>query len=216
MKNVLAILSITFVLFSCSKEKIRGTGSILTESRNHNNFTGVTVFGSASVQIAQGTTFSVDVKGYGNLLPYYETRIVNNKLEMGYKNNVNVKNDNIQVFITMPSINSISLHGSGNISTNGVFAGNTNFEAFIAGNGNINFSSGTTQNFKSTIAGSGNIYTLNMVADKAETNISGSGNTEITANNELKVTIAGSGDVYYRGTPVITTSISGSGAVIPK
>ncbi len=54
------------------------------------------------------------------------------------------------------------------------------------------------------------------MADEAVTYISGSGNTEITANNQLKVTIAGSGNVYYRGTPVITTTIAGSGAVIPK
>jgi hypothetical protein len=216
MKRVLIIVSFSLLLFSCSKEKVRGGGSVITENRNLANFTGITVFGSSAVQITQGSSFRVEVRGYGNLLPYYETRIVNNNLEMGYKNNVNVKNDNIQVLITMPALNSISLHGSGNISTTGIFAGNTNFNAFIAGSGNINFSSGSTQNFNSSIEGSGNIYTLNMVTDNAETHISGSGNTEITANNQLKVTIAGSGNVYYRGTPVITTFISGSGAVIPK
>jgi hypothetical protein len=111
MKRVLIIVSFSLLLFSCSKEKVRGGGSVITENRNLANFTGITVFGSSAVQITQGSSFRVEVRGYGNLLPYYETRIVNNNLEMGYKNNVNVKNDNIQVLITMPALNSISLHG---------------------------------------------------------------------------------------------------------
>ncbi|MEO7527425.1 MAG: hypothetical protein ABIT35_04235 [Chitinophagaceae bacterium] len=55
-----------------------------------------------------------------------------------------------------------------------------------------------------------------MVAYKVETTISGSGNTEIKATTNLKVRFAGSRNVYYRSTPVVTTTILGSGAVIPK
>lgn len=216
MKRVFVIVTLAFVLFACSKERINGNGTVVTESRNQSNFTGIKASGSSAVLITQGAAFKVEVKGSSNLIPYYETKIVNNVLEVGYKNNVNVKNDNIQVLITMPTLTSLSLHGSGNISSSGVFAGNTDFNAYIAGSGNINFSSGTTQNFNSTITGSGNIYAINMVADKAETEITGSGSTEITATTNLKVKITGSGNVYYHGTPVITSTISGSGAVIPK
>ena len=213
---VIATIGISVSFISCTKEKIRGNGPTSTETRNHANFTGVAAFGSSAVYITQGTAFKVEVKGYSNLIPYYETTVVNNILELKYQNDVNVKNDNIEVYITMPVLNKISIYGSGDISTSGVFPGNTDFNATISGSGNINFSSGTSQNFYSTISGSGNIYTIDMIADKAETEVSGSGNTEITANTSLKVRIAGSGNVYYRGTPVITSTISGSGAVIPR
>lgn len=216
MKKIVLALGLTLALFSCTKEKIRGNGAVISSQRNHTGFTGIEAIGSSPVFITQGAVFSVEVKGYETLVPYFETSVTNNKLRVGYRNNVNVKNDNIQVFVTMPVLNDISLHGSCQVTTTGVFAGNTNFNAFISGSGNINFSSGTTQNFYSHISGSGNIYMLNMISDKAEANISGSGNTEITANNQLKVNISGSGNVYFRGAPVITTTISGSGAVIPK
>ncbi len=212
----IVVISATLSLLSCSKERISGNGSTITETRAINNFTAITASGSTNVYINQGVAFKVEVKGYSNLLPYYETKLVNNTLQLGYKQNVNVKNDNTEVFITLPVLNGLSLFGSGNITTSGAFGGNTDFTANIAGSGNINFSSGTTQNFTSKIEGSGNIYALNLVADKADATISGSGNTEITANNQLKVKITGSGNVYYRGTPVITTNITGSGAVIPK
>ncbi|OSZ81556.1 hypothetical protein CAP36_10075 [Chitinophagaceae bacterium IBVUCB2] len=212
----IVVISVTLALSACSKERISGNGSTITETRSISNFTAITASGSTNVYINQGATFKVEVKGYSNLLPYYETKLVNNTLQLGYKQNVNIKNDNTEVFITLPVLNGLSLFGSGNITTSGAFNGNTDFNASISGSGTIHFSSGTTQNFTSKIQGSGNIYTLNLVADKADATISGSGNTEITANSQLKAKITGSGNVYYRGTPVITTNITGSGAVIPK
>jgi len=218
MKRGLTIVSITAIMafISCSKERIKGEEPVITESRNVSGFTKVAVSGSTNVYVTRGANFKVDVKGYSNLLPYFETRLIGNTLQLGFKQNVNVKNDNTEVFITLPVLSGLKIDGSANILTTGVFNGATDFTASISGSGNIHFSSGSTERFSSTIAGSGNIYTLNMVAQNAETNITGSGNTEITATHSLKVKIAGSGNVYYLGTPAITTTISGSGAVIPK
>ena len=213
MKRGLGITVISAILAfsSCSKERISGHGSTTTENRNISGFTAISTAGSTNIYVSPGAAFKVEVKGYSNLLPYYETKLVNNTLQLGFKEGVNVKNDN-----TLPSLNGLSLAGSGNISTSGSFPSVTDFNARVTGSGNIEFSTGSCSNFYATIDGSGNIMALNMVADKAETNTSGSGNTEITANTTLKVRIAGSGNVYYHGTPVITTNISGSGAVIPR
>lgn len=212
----ISVISAILAFSSCSKERISGHGSTTTENRNISGFTAISTAGSTNIYVSPGAAFKVEVKGYSNLLPYYETKLVNNTLQLGYKEGVNVKNDNTEVFVTMPSLNGLSLAGSGNISTSGSFPAVTDFNTRIAGSGNIGFSTGSCSNFYATIDGSGNIRALNMVSDKAETNTSGSGNTEITANTTLKVRIAGSGNVYYRGTPLITTNISGSGAVIPR
>jgi len=218
MKRGLGITVISAILAfsSCSKERISGHGSTTTENRNISGFTAISTAGSTNIYVSPGAAFKVEVMGYSNLLPYYETKLVNNTLQLGYREGVNVKNDNTEVFVTLPSLNGLSLAGSGNISTSGSFPSVTDFNARVTGSGNIEFSTGSCSNFYATIDGSGNIRALNMVADKAETNTSGSGNTEITANTTLKVRIAGSGNVYYHGTPVITTNISGSGAVIPR
>ena len=214
--SVFAAMTAILAISSCTKERIRGNGPVITETRNVTGFTAVSVAGSTNVYITQGAVFKVEVKGYSNLLPHFETKLVNNTLQLGFKQDVNVRNDNTDVYISMPSLNGLSLSGSGNISTTGTFNGNTDFNARIDGSGNIHFSSGTTQQFYSRIAGSGNIYAVDMVANKADVTTDGSGNTEITASGELKVKITGSGNVYYRGTPVISTQISGSGAVLPR
>ncbi|MBK8788112.1 MAG: DUF2807 domain-containing protein [Chitinophagaceae bacterium] len=212
----IAVISAMLSLLSCSKERISGNGSTITETRNISNFTAISASGSTNVYINQGAAFRVEVKGYSNLLPYYETRLVNNSLQVGYKQNENVKNDNVEVFITLPVLNVLALSGSGSITTTGAFDGNIDFNVTVSGSGNIHFSTGTAQNFYSKVDGSGSIYMLNMVTDKADATIIGSGKTEINASNQLKVKIIGSGKLYYRGIPIITTSITGSGTVLPK
>ena len=218
MKRGLSLAAICAMLslLSCSKEMISGNGAITIDSRNIRNFTAISASGSTNVFILKGTVFKVEVRGYSNLLPYYETILVNNTLHVGYKKNVYIKNDNIEVFITLPVLNSLVLSGSGSITTYGSFNGNTDFVASVSGSGNIHFSSGTTQNIYAKVDGSGGIYMLNMIADNADATIVGSGKTEITANSRLKANIIGSGKISYRGTPVITTSITGSGTVLPK
>jgi len=107
-KNVFVVFAaVMLTLISCSKERITGNGSVITETRNINNFKSVSVSGSTNVYITEGAVFKVEVKGYNNLLPYFETKLVNTTLELGYKENTNVRNDNTEVFITMPVLESL-------------------------------------------------------------------------------------------------------------
>lgn len=216
MKKLVLILFAGIIISSCSKERITGNGPVVTENRSLSNFNAVSVSGSTDVYITYGSNYKVEVKGYSNLLSHFESRLVNNTLYLGYESGVNVHNDNTEVFITMPALGGLQLAGSGNISTTGNFAGNTNFETRIEGSGNITIAQGSTQNFNSSITGSGNVYAFGMVATNAETNTTGSGNTEITVTNQLKVKIEGSGNVYYRGTPTVVANITGSGVVAPR
>lgn len=216
MKKYAVLLIIISVLFiGCSKERVAGSGSIITQERSETNFTGIRMSGANNVHVTKGA-FRVQVKGYSNLLTYYETRIINGNLEVGYRGNIRIKNDNIEVYVTMPSINMLSISGAGSIDALGNFDANNALETNISGSGNISFQQGSAKNFTSTISGSGNVSAFGVIAEKANINISGSGNTEVTATSQLEVTISGSGDVYYKGTPVITSHISGSGSIIPR
>lgn len=218
MKTVRFIMLATVLTatVSCKKERISGHGPVRTETRTITNFTRIHTLGATDVFVTQGTNFKVEVSGYGNLIPYFETNLLNDIITLGYRDNVKVKNDNVKVYITLPVLKGLSISGSGNINTTGTFGNVPAFEANIYGSGNIHFSNGSAQNYFSTIAGSGSFYGFGMLADNADITISGSGNQEITAGNNLKVNIAGSGNVYYKGNPVINAHVSGSGAVIPR
>lgn len=201
---------------ACTKERITGSGATITEDRATSNFTKVSTSGSTNIHITHGATFKVQVKGYENLISYMETKVINNTLEIGYKNLVSIKNDNVEVFVTMPVLESINTSGSADVDVKGAFTGTGTLHVSISGSGNIDIETGDAQLFKSSISGSGNIRAFGLVAQSADVSISGSGSTEVRATNHLKVGISGSGFVYYKGQPVVETSISGSGELVHR
>jgi len=209
-------ISSLIIFSSCSKERITGSGPIVTENRSLDNFTIVQVSGSTDVIINQSPTFSIEVRGYANLLPYFETKVASKALELHYKNNINVSNDNVQVIVNMPMLTAVGTNGSANIQAAGNFTGSGGITATVTGSGNIFIERGIVDYFYSSISGSGNIQAFGLHAKNAEAHTSGSGNVELSSSNELYVHIAGSGNVYYKGNPTVNANITGSGAVIRR
>ena len=153
MKNVFSVLlvSIMSLFSSCTKDRITGSGTIKSEDRFIKNFTQVSMAGSTDVTVVKGAVFNVNVKGYSNLLPYFETNVVNGTLELGFDEHVRVIHSNIEVIVTVPVLNGLSMAGSGNIRSAGDFTGNNNFRVEIAGSGNINIEDGDALNFSASI-----------------------------------------------------------------
>lgn len=216
MKKSLSLLLIfiSVFLFSCKKETIKGSGTVITEPRNIENFYNVSVNGSTNVFITYGTTFSVKVKAYQNIISSLETKVNNGMLTIGFKNNVN--NDNSEVYITMPSLLSVATNGSGNIDTKGDFLGMDYFSASTFGSGMISIEKGSAKNYKVSVSGSGDVKSFGLATEQATITASGSGDVELTVTKNLKGTLKGSGNVYYKGSPVIDVTTSGSGKVIKK
>lgn len=202
---------------SCEKDYITGNGETKTEERTVAGFNEVSTEGATKIHIVKGTEFEVKVKAYANLLPNLQTIVQNGVLSVKFKNTSSVRNDNSEVFITMPVLTSLKSYGSGNIDATGEFNNNENFNAEIKGSADILLEKGTTGKLNISSAGSGNFKSFGFTAQQAEISISGSGNAEITVTQLLKATINGSGNVYYKGNPAaIQKDISGSGKVIKQ
>lgn len=105
----------------------------------------------------------------------------------------------------------IDIEGSGDIFMRYIDALTINAE--VRGSGNIDLS-GFTNDFNVEIDGSGDVDALDLIAETCDIDISGSGDCEVTVTDELNIKIRGSGSVLYRGNPVISSSISGSGDII--
>lgn len=217
-KNLLLILISTSVLsvlfFSCKKDKIEGGGAVITEQRNLENFYNVSVFGSTNVFITYGSTFEVKVKAYENLIHSLETKIQNGTLLIAFK--TNIRNDNSEVYITMPVLNSVATSGSGNIDTKGNFLGMDYFSATTTGSGLITIEKGSAKNYKIMIDGSGDVKSFGLQSEQATITASGSGDAELTVSKSLKATLTGSGNVYYKGNAVVDANTKGSGKVIKQ
>ncbi len=202
------------IFISCKKEKIIGTGEVISEPRIVANFYSVSAFGSTEVYITYGTAFSVSVSGYENIVPHLKTYVENGTLIIKYDNNTNISNDNSEVHVTMPSLVSVSGQGDNDIKVSGNFIGTETLTATTRGSGDISIADGNTNNLMLNISGSGDIKSFGLSTKNATVKINGSGDAELSVSSSLKATISGSGNVYYKGDPVIDASVSGSGNVI--
>jgi hypothetical protein len=161
----------------------------------------------------QGTQQKVEVSGFENLLPIYETFVQNGTLVLKFRSDYyNIQNNNIAINITVSSLTRIAINGSGQYRVKN-FQGN-NFIAEINGSGDIYAESCSYNAASLKVNGSGYIRAATLIANEAEARISGSGKIDIRSSQKLKATIQGSGEINYWGDPqTVTSEISGSGKI---
>ena len=215
MRNLFAAIAVVSMFASCSKDVIQGDGSVVTSERTVSNFSGIEVSGANNVYITYAPTISVSVNGYENLVSHYVTEVRDGKLHLHYDDDVNVKNDNIQVHITMPSFDDLELSGSCSINAAGSFNNTNELDISTSGNGNINIEDISVNEYNIESSGSSNVSTLGVKAKTASVEISGSSMVTLSVQDKLDVHISGSGTVSYDGEPsAVNSDISGSGKVI--
>ncbi len=216
MKRMITLLSITIVMASCTKTSVVGDGPVITETRSLPGFTSVRLEGSVHANIVKGTTTSVQVAGYQNLVSLYESEVQNGVLVLKLKDGLfNVRNNNLSVNVVVPSLRSASTHGSGDINFSG-FIGQE-FNGDINGSGSLYATNCDYQRANLQVNGSGSVYARDLVAGSTSARINGSGKIETTTLINLTVRITGSGNVYYWGAPGLEDfQVSGSGRIFKK
>lgn len=215
MKRLFAFFVIAFLAASCSKDVVRGSGDIITVERNTDNFSGLNTSGSAKIYINYAPEISVKVKGYSNLVSEYITEVKNSTLYLHYRNNLNVKNDNIEVYITMPGFNALNMSGSSSIKATGNFEDTDNLSISTSGSAGISIDKMNSNSYTIQSSGNSNIATLGVKTKTAKVEISGNGETSLSVTDKLEVHISGNGKVSYKGDPTeVVTNISGNGKLV--
>ncbi len=231
---VLSLFVLLFIASSCVDELfLEGNGILQTESRGASGFEEIASSGDFDVTILPGSSYSVEVSAESNLLSYIETDVVGKTLKIRTRGLHSLRtHEPIEVFITTPVLNGLSLSGSGMIKTGSFMS--DDFSIAISGSGDIDtdvstdkmkanvsgsgtvFLEGEATEAEFVISGSGKIKAYNFPHRNCEAVISGSGDVFVNASESIDARISGSGRVFYINHPVIHTSISGSGGVVDK
>ncbi|MFA6946525.1 MAG: DUF2807 domain-containing protein [Pedobacter sp.] len=214
MRTILFIAAISFFFLSCTKDRLVADGNIVTEVRNPGTFTGIYSSGANPIKITYGNEFKVEIRGSGNLIPRYKTTIQNGTLNLGYEF-VNIRKDDIEVFVTMPAINHASMSGSGKLDIYGNFPAQSLFRLTISGSSNTSINDiFYAEEVNVNISGSGDANLEKILSNRGDIRISGSGDVRLSVQNTLKGRISGSGKIYYTGNAVVDSEISGSGTIV--
>lgn len=208
------IVMLTALLFSaCGFNIIRGSGDMITETREVSDFDKVVLACSRDIIFTQGEEESLKIEIEDNIVAKITAEVRNGTLHIEFEDSSIsfVTTRALKFYLTMDEITGLTIAGSGGIDSAKIET--TTLDIFIAGSGDIDIDMLATKRLDVSIAGSGD---LNL-AGEAQThnvNIAGSGDITVWAEDSLDVHILGSGDVYYYGRPSVSQTILGSGDII--
>jgi len=188
-----------------------GSGVSATQARDVGAFHGIDLAGSNNVVIRVGEKQSVVVKADDNLLDRVTTEVQSGKLVIANAPGSFTTNSPMSVEVGVPSLDTLTLSGSGNIVVTGVEA--KSFDVNLPGSGTLT-GDGSATRLEVTVDGSGTVQLTRLVATNVQAAVSGSGSIFVTATESLDASVSGSGAILYTGSPQdVSRNVTGSGAI---
>ena len=229
-----ALLVLLFGTSSCFDETfIEGNGIVRTEIRGAEGFNEIASSGDFIVSVTPGSSYAVEITAESNLLPYISTNVDGKTLKIRTTGIHSLRqSEPIEIFITTPALNGLSLSGSGLIKTGSFIS--DDFTIALSGSGDIDTQisaetlkanvsgsgsiivKGDAFDSEFVISGSGKIKSYDLEQDICKAVISGSGDMYVNVSKTIDARISGSGRINYINFPVVHTSISGSGKVVDR
>lgn len=210
---VAVALLLATALVACDDDEdgasTRGSGNVITETREVSGFDEIAVFGSGKVIVDVTGSESLTIEAEDNIMPFLETEVRNGRLELEVDGNISPTQD-IEYTVTAAELQGVSIAGSGDVTATGVDT--DEFTVDIAGSGDV-APAGTAGELSVDIAGSGRFQGEDLVVTTATIDVAGSGDAVVNATEMLDIDVAGSGNVEYIGRPTVNQSVSGSGEV---
>lgn len=197
----------------------------------------VALFGPDTVTITQGAQFAVTVEGAADATERLRFTLEDGTLGVGREGSGwggwtggPDSDETATVRITMPAPRTLSMAGSGRMTSDAVakaaeisIAGSgmietpridvDSLEVSIAGSGSY-AAGGQARKLDLSIAGSGNGEMAALRAERAEVNIAGSGDAVFASDGEVEANLIGSGDVTVRGSARCKVNSVGSGSLV--
>ena len=188
----------------------RGSGVAATRIRNVPAFTSVDLAGANNVVVHVGGEQKVVIHADDNLLGRVTTGVHDGRLVIGSTGSFSARSP-MRVDIAVPSLDSVTLSGSGVVTVDGLHA--TTFTVDVPGSGVLHVS-GTADRLDATLGGSGDVELQGLIAHDATAVVAGSGRLQVHASGSLDATVSGVGAIFYSGNPSkVAQSITGTGSI---
>lgn len=250
MKALTTFIAIALLAFSttaCSQQHtyrsggfgsktVKASKNYVTKDIKVDNFTKLSVAGSPDVTYTQKSGKpTVEVYTSDNIVDLLDIRVKDNTLYIGFKKNVSVSYNKLEVRVSAEKLNGIAVAGSGDVELkNGLKTDNlkisvagsgdingnniscTDLDISIAGSGDINSSDITCNDLQVSVAGSGGMKLNNVTANFTKASVAGSGTAILSGSTqEAEYSVAGSGDLFASDfvAKKASASVAGSGDI---
>jgi hypothetical protein len=211
----------------------RGSGNVITETREVSGFDSITLDYPAQVFITQGAEESLKVEADDDFLPGLQTSVRGNTLEIFYKvpNGSRINpTDLVRITIVVRELKDVEFNSAGELTIDGLEtdelkisingAGNLELKDIAARDLEIDLSgagsmtaSGEADKLSVNISGFGDYKGADLQSITASVSISGAGSATVWVEDDLDAQVSGAGSINYYGSPAVTKQIGGLGSV---
>ncbi len=210
---------------------IQGSGTPATETRVLPAFEEIVLLATGDINVTQGAPQSVSVRVDNNVMPYIETVHSGSQLEIRTRSGVTLANYDLTVNVVMTDVSLLHMAGVGSIVGQNTLMVDR-LDLNLSGVGSMSLVCIAESLFTShgavgdlvlsraadlhsiALGGVGNVTAFGLATDLTTVVLVGQGNAEVRVLDSLDVIIAGTGSVLYHGTPIVTSVITGTGAVV--
>lgn len=200
------------------------------QQREIDDFNGIRAGDALKIIISQSDVTTLKVDAPSDIQPSVKTEVQDGILYISTDGNI--KDDqNITVFITVKSLNSLENPGVADIKSENKLicdditiisqgVGNIDLDleakkikSTLSGAGHI-ILKGNTDLLDATISGAGGLKAIDLEATKVIAKVSGAGDAKVNAKESLNADVSGAGSIIYKGKPADRiVNISGVGSV---
>lgn len=218
-------------------KEVKASKNYVTKQIKVSDFNQIAVSGSLDVTYTQQSGKpKVEIYTSDNIVDLLDIYVKNGKLNLGFKKNVKVSYNKLEIRVTSEDLNAVNVAGSGDFKfTNGlktdqlkmnvagsgdITASNIQcsqgFTANVAGSGDIECKQLKAADIDISVAGSGDLKIENALVTSVNASVAGSGTVKISGSaDKADYSVAGSGDLYANDFKVqnISASVAGSGDI---
>lgn len=219
-------------LNGCSRiGSIRGSGNVISEGREVDDFDRIHLDGVGEILITQGDTEGLVIEAEDNIMTLIETGVRGDTLEIGMQSGRSIiPTKDLKFYVTVLDLEGLSIDGLGSITAEDLVIDSLEIE--IDGSGNITINNleadsittemnglgsvtirGTVEDQEIEIDGAGSYNGRDLNSESTEINLNGLGSVSVAVEDELEVDIDGAGSVTYSGNPRVDSDIDGIGRV---
>ncbi len=181
--------------FNFSIGRAKGSGNIVSETRDLRDFKAIEVGGVFHVEVVAQKDFSVQVEADDNLLEHIKTEVHNGVLEISTSRKMKSHNG-LKIKITAPDIERLEVSGVAKISVADLK--NAGLRINTSGASKINLS-GETDKLIVEVSGASNIEAETLKTREAAVESSGASKVSVFATESLRADASGASRITYTG-----------------
>jgi hypothetical protein len=210
--SIFILTAVSFLLSSCDFVGVRGNGHVVNDQRSITEFNEISTFGLFEIEWHSGPAGLV-VTTDQNLLPYIETRVSGNTLQLRTRERVRPTHS-IKINVSSATLNGADLRGGVDLVVKQLSG--PKFYVRSRGASDITVD-GTVEQLLVDLTGASDLKAKSLQAKTVEISSAGAASASVTATETLRVSITGAGDVTYYGNPKnVEKHLAGAGSIRHK